>query len=75
MFVVNRLVLMAVLSIARVGIGITDSLKSRLADGYAFDGTPVNDDGRRVRGTIHWIDASESVDAEVRLYDRLFRKP
>ncbi len=29
-------------------------------------------DGRKVKGTIHWIDASNSVDAEVRLYDNLF---
>lgn len=29
-------------------------------------------DGRKVRGTIHWVDAKTSVDAEVRLYDNLF---
>src|SRR5690606_699766 len=29
-------------------------------------------DGRKVRGTIHWVSASHAVDAEVRLYDRLF---
>ena len=29
-------------------------------------------DGRRVRGTIHWVCAKHAVDAEVRLYDRLF---
>jgi glutaminyl-tRNA synthetase len=29
-------------------------------------------DGRRVRGTIHWVSAKHAVDAEVRLYDRLF---
>ena len=29
-------------------------------------------DGRKVKGTIHWVSASESVPAEVRLYDRLF---
>jgi glutaminyl-tRNA synthetase len=27
---------------------------------------------RRVKGTIHWISAAHAVDAEVRLYDRLF---
>jgi len=32
-------------------------------------------DGRKVRGTIHWVDAGNSVDAEVRLYDRLFTDP
>lgn len=29
-------------------------------------------DGRKIKGTIHWVDASISVDAEVRLYDNLF---
>ncbi|HLF87381.1 MAG TPA: glutamine--tRNA ligase/YqeY domain fusion protein, partial [Anaerolineales bacterium] len=29
-------------------------------------------DGRRVKGTIHWVSAPHAVDAEVRLYDRLF---
>lgn len=29
-------------------------------------------DGRKVKGTIHWVDAGNSVDAEVRLYDNLF---
>ena len=32
-------------------------------------------DGRRVRGTIHWVSAPHSVPAEVRLYDRLFLHP
>ena len=31
-------------------------------------------DGRRVRGTIHWVSAEHAVPAEVRLYDRLFAK-
>ena len=31
-------------------------------------------DGRRVRGTIHWVSARHAVDAEVRLYDRLFNE-
>jgi glutaminyl-tRNA synthetase len=29
-------------------------------------------DGRRVKGTLHWVSASEAIDAEVRMYDRLF---
>jgi len=29
-------------------------------------------DGRKVLGTIHWVDASDAVDVEVRNYDRLF---
>jgi len=28
--------------------------------------------GRKVKGTIHWVSARHAVDAEVRLYDRLF---
>ena len=30
-------------------------------------------DGRKVRGTLHWVSAKENVKAEVRLYDRLFQ--
>ena len=29
-------------------------------------------DGRKVKGTIHWVDAATSIKSEVRLYDRLF---
>ena len=29
-------------------------------------------DGRRVKGTIHWVSADHAIDAEVRLYERLF---
>jgi glutaminyl-tRNA synthetase len=32
-------------------------------------GTP---DGRKVKGTIHWVSAAHAVEAEVRLYDHLF---
>ena len=28
---------------------------------------------RKVKGTIHWVSANHALDAEVRLYDRLFR--
>ena len=31
-------------------------------------------DGRKVRGTIHWVSAPHSVEAEVRLYDHLFSR-
>lgn len=31
-------------------------------------------DGRKVRGTLHWVSAPHAVKAEVRLYDRLFTK-
>jgi glutaminyl-tRNA synthetase len=32
-------------------------------------------DGRKVKGTIHWLSAEHSIPAEVRLYDHLFCKP
>ena len=31
-------------------------------------------DGRKVKSTIHWVSAAHALDAEVRLYDRLFTK-
>jgi glutaminyl-tRNA synthetase len=31
-------------------------------------------DGRKVKSTIHWVSASHAVDAEVRVYDKLFTK-
>jgi len=36
-------------------------------DGYAPD-------GRKVKGTIHWVSAQQAIPAEIRLYDRLFSK-
>ena len=36
-------------------------------DGYAPD-------GRKVKGTIHWVSAQQAIPAEIRLYDRLFKK-
>ncbi len=32
-------------------------------------------DGRKVRGTIHWVNAADCADAEIRLYDNLFSDP
>jgi glutaminyl-tRNA synthetase len=32
-------------------------------------------DGRKVRGTLHWVSANHALDVEVRLYDRLFLRP
>jgi glutaminyl-tRNA synthetase len=32
-------------------------------------------DGRKVKGTIHWVSAQHALDAEVRLYDHLFASP
>ena len=36
-------------------------------------GDPAN--GRKVKSTIHWVEANEAVDAEVRLYSNLFTDP
>jgi glutaminyl-tRNA synthetase len=30
-------------------------------------------DGRKVKATLHWVSATENIEAEVRLYDRLFK--
>ncbi len=32
-------------------------------------------DGRKVRGTIHWVDVNNCAEAEIRLYDNLFTVP
>jgi len=34
----------------------------------------MSPDGRRVKGTIHWVSAPHSIPVEVRLYDKLFNK-
>jgi glutaminyl-tRNA synthetase len=39
-------------------------------DPDTFGANPA--DGRKVKGTIHWVSASNSAEVEVRLYDRLF---
>jgi glutaminyl-tRNA synthetase len=31
-------------------------------------------DGRKVKSTIHWVSAANAVDAEVRIYEKLFTK-
>ncbi|MBN1501594.1 MAG: glutamine--tRNA ligase/YqeY domain fusion protein [Spirochaetes bacterium] len=33
-----------------------------------------SEDGRKVKGTIHWVSAAHALKAEIRLYDRLFTK-
>ncbi len=40
-------------------------------DPEAVGGQPK--DGRKIKGTIHWVSADHAKDAEVRLYDRLFK--
>ena len=41
-----------------------------MADLETGNGMPA--DGRKVRGTIHWVSAAHAVDADVMLYDNLF---
>ncbi len=35
----------------------------------------IQPEGRKVKGIIHWVNAADATDAEVRLYDRLFQTP
>ena len=42
---------------------------------YDPDTLVNNPEGRKVRGVIHWVSAPLAVQAEVRLYDRLFTRP
>ena len=35
----------------------------------------MSPDGRKVRGTLHWVSAQHAISAELRLYDYLFTKP
>jgi glutaminyl-tRNA synthetase len=43
------------------------------ADLTTRSGQPNSD--RKVKGTIHWVSATQAIDAQVRLYDRLFTIP
>ncbi len=43
------------------------------ADLESKSGGPTSN--RKVKGTIHWVSAAHAIDAEVRLYDRLFALP
>ncbi|KFA58020.1 glutamine--tRNA ligase [Gilliamella sp. wkB18] len=44
----------------------------------SYDPTTLNknpEDGRKVKGVIHWVSAKFAKSAEIRLYDRLFNTP
>lgn len=44
----------------------------------SYDPTTLNknpEDGRKVKGVIHWVSAKFALPAEIRLYDRLFNTP
>jgi glutaminyl-tRNA synthetase len=43
-------------------------------DAATLGGKPTSD-GRKVKGVIHWVSAAKCVDAEVRIYGRLFNVP
>jgi glutaminyl-tRNA synthetase len=43
------------------------------ADLDSKSGGPTSN--RKIKGTIHWVSAASAIDAEVRLYDRLFSVP
>jgi glutaminyl-tRNA synthetase len=43
------------------------------ADLQSKTGGPTS--GRKIKGTIHWVSAAHAIDAEVRLYERLFTVP
>ena len=69
-FAIALLVALAIIIVAAA----TNSRKTTAALGAAgllsIGGeTP---DGRKVRGTLHWVSAADNVKAQVRLYDRLF---
>ena len=42
-------------------------------DPKSKSGSGTNESERKVKGTIHWVSKSNSLDAEVNLYDRLFK--
>ena len=47
-----------------------NEMRRQIADLTTRTGQPNS--GKKVKGTIHWVSAAHAVDAEVRLYDRLF---
>ena len=42
-------------------------------DSNSRGGDPA--DGRKIKSTLHWVDANTALDAEIRLYDNLFSDP
>ncbi len=42
---------------------------------YDAETLAANPEGRKVKGVIHWVSARHAIQAEVRLYDRLFSHP
>lgn len=44
-----------------------------MCDMESRSGSGTEASNRKVKGTLHWVAATEAIDAEVRLYDRLFK--
>jgi len=42
---------------------------------YDADTKGKKPEGRKVKGVIHWVSAKHAIEAEIRLYDRLFNHP
>ena len=49
-----------------------EARKAILADLEAGNGNPL--DGRKIKGTIHWLSAKYAEDATLMIYDKLFTK-
>jgi glutaminyl-tRNA synthetase len=52
--------------------GAGDIVELRCTYDEATGRSATTADGRKVKGTVHWVSAAHAIDAEVRLYDRLF---
>jgi glutaminyl-tRNA synthetase len=52
--------------------GVVTELRCRADLDSKRGGSTAN---RKVKGTVHWVSAAHAIDAEVRLYDRLFTVP
>ena len=42
-------------------------------DPESRSGSGTEASNRKVKGTLHWVAATDAIEAEVRLYDRLFK--
>ena len=44
-------------------------------DSKSRSGSNTHESNRKVKGTIHWVSAKDSIKAKVNIYDRLFKVP
>lgn len=63
--------------VIRADEAVTDAAGNivELKCSYDPDTLGKNPEGRKVKGVIHWVPAAQSLECEVRLYDRLFKTP